>query len=134
MKKPSYILFWVSLIIFLFSLAGSILLNRPIQHKTIYANVTIGDKLGFDVSENSLIFGILPSGSTSTRSVIFTNENDFEVLVKIKATGNIAPLLDFEETVSVKPKEQKNIGITAVSGENELGDYVGFVEFKVFPA
>lgn len=137
MRKVTIIIFWISFGLFLVSLMGSVLLNilnKPLQQKEIYANLTIGDKVGFDVNESSLIFGIITPDSISTRSVIFTNDNDFDVLLKIRARGNIAPLLDFEEEIKVKSKEQKSIGFNALAEGRELGDYEGYVEFKIYAA
>ena len=107
---------------------------RPIHSMSLFATVIIGDSLGFDVNGSALVFGRIAPGGSSTRTILFYNEQPFSVLLTIHPKGDIAPLLSFEDTVRIEPHEQKRIGFSALAAEHPYGSYNGTVTFDVLPA
>lgn len=134
MKRVSYIIFAVSLLILILSIVSYAVNRVPLQTKTIYASVNLSDSLGLDINESVLTFGSVAPGSTVSRNVLFSNDYNFPVIVEIKALGIISPLMEFENFVKIGSLEQKKISFTLSSREYPSGDYDGFVEFNVFHA
>ena len=132
MKQRSYLfLFLLLFLVFLLVFLYGLFFYFPIENRVLYTNVTVGDKIGLDITNESLVFGILTPGGTSTRTVVFSNDHDFDVYVKISVDGSISSFLYFDELVEVKKGEKKTFSFTLVAGQ-DAGEYIGFIRFDVF--
>lgn len=107
-----------------------------VEKYSVYTSITISNSsVGFDVNKTALTFGSIKAGNVARRGMIFTNNYIFPVVVKITTNGNISDLLDYDNPVYADVGETKNITFQVAATENtSLGDYNGYVHFKVFPA
>ena len=132
MKKLVYILLVISILIFFISLAGFFYGNRTLETYNIYTNVNVTNgRIGFDVNGTALTFGVVGEGISSSRNIIFTNNYDFPVIVKINANGGIKSLLRFDDVVRVELGETKKIPFILTPSSNDDGFYDGSITFTI---
>ena len=133
MRRLTYILFALSLFIFLISLRGYFLSMKPIQTQTFYASMNISDSFGFDLNSSALTFGKVAFGGSSARNIKIQNGFDFPVIAVVHAEGDIMPLLNFEEIVKIDKGETKSVPFS-VSALPEIDDgfYSGNVSFELY--
>ncbi|MBD3313202.1 hypothetical protein GF345_02050 [Candidatus Woesearchaeota archaeon] len=90
--------------------------------------VTVGDRLGFDVSGDSLSFGILiPGASTGHRDIIITNNEDYPVKAQFYAYGDMAEWVYLPENMVIIGPESNitfPVGLNVPSG-TQYGNYTG---------
>ncbi len=135
MKKLTYGLFILSIVFLLVSVIAILYLNFPIKVYEYYTSVEVSNEgFGFDLNDSALTFGRVNLGGSSTRSIVFRNEDNFPVIVEIVVYGNISEFISFEESWFFEVNESKSIGFSVfASEESELGFYDGKVYFKVRP-
>ena len=139
-KKTMLIVSAVMFVVVLFVFVTTVMHYWPywfgLQNWELYSNVEVSaDKGGFDLNTTALTMGIIKLGGASRRTINFTNDYDFPVLVKISAKGNITYLLQYETPVFVESGEKISIKFQATSTrETPVGEYEGFVKFKAVPA
>lgn len=133
MKKAAYLIFGLSLILLLISMAW--LLFGDIEEREIYASVNVGERVGFDLNATALTFGNIPKPGSSSRSIIFNNTYGFPVLLSISSEGNISSLIEYENKIKVEPGEEYKVGFSVHSDlSTPAGDYTGIVRIKVRPS
>ena len=99
------------------------------EYAVIYdMNITVGDHVGFDVDNETLAFGMVMSGSTSsTRFILLGNDMDYPLRVEFKASGEFADWIDInnEQTI-LEAHETRKVPVSATApSDAELGDYRG---------
>ena len=95
---------------------------------TINATVSIVEGIsGFDAGNQSLNFAHLSLGNTAMKSFIITADRN--VLVRVRANGDIAQFLNFsEENFYMNSGEYKHVNVTIHIPEHvTLGNYSGKV-------
>ena len=125
LRAISFVVIGLSMIIIfgqLFAVNAYLTEEMPIKLIVSEQNV-----IGFDVNGTALMFGKIPPGSTSTRKIIITNTKNKEVIVILKAHGNVKNYVSFEQNkILLKPFEQREISVFAtVPLNNEREEYTG---------
>ncbi len=142
-KRKNKLIVWLAIAVFVIAFIGFglALLNYSsywfgLERRNFYTNVNItADTGGFDLNTTALTFGKIKIGGSATRNIIFENNYDFPVIVKINSEGSINQLLSYEKEVFVDEEETKKIGFSVTSKASDLlGYYDGFIEFKIIPA
>ena len=133
-KKISFVIFGVSALLFLITFF--LLLNPPNLHTEVYySSVNVTDSIGFDLNSTALIFGNVFPGGALNRNLIFTNQFDFPIVLKIEANGTIKPLLIFDKTIRVGGGETKKIPFEVhIPKDYNQGIYDGYVKVDLFYA
>ncbi len=135
MKKLSYFLFFVSALILLVSFIVYLFFSKPILVRDIYTSVNVTlDSGGFDLNGSALVFGKATLGGSSTRSIIFTNNYSFPLILKMDVNGTISPMVFFEDDVIVNPHEMKKIYFSLVVPQDaQTGLYDGGINIMARP-
>ncbi|GEM_PF-2610565 len=124
----------LSLASLLFALFFYFFHAKVIERNTYYSQIEIGPFLGVDVNSTAFIFGAIPPGSKSRRSIILNNTYDFPVLAKIVPLGDMAKFLDYQEVV-VEGKSARTVSLEAVASEGTpSGVYEGAIEVVLVKA
>jgi len=80
--------------------------------KLIDMKIIVGKNIGFDVTPEYLNFGKVIAGSGSTRTLIISNEYNYNVTANIFIFGKIKEYTQISENyIVVEPKETKSISI-----------------------
>lgn len=116
------VLFVLSILCFLLTLY----LISALEKKEIDLVLRVGEVMGFDVSNASLIFGIVIPGHSSQREIILENDYNFPIYFEFKVKGDIKEFLVFDRIVPLDIGEKKILGVSAVVplGE-EFNNYSG---------
>lgn len=133
MRYLAYFVFVFSLMLFVFSAVIYYFFAVPLDSYEIQASVFIDfNKIGFDVNDSALTFGIVSPGGTSLRKIFIANNYKFPVRVKAISDGEIDYLLDYPAVTRVEPRQQATIPVTIVVPDNfSYGNYSGKVKFLV---
>lgn len=133
MKYLAYFVFVFSLVLFVFSAVIYYFFAVPLDSYEIQASAFVDlDRVGFDVNDSALTFGIVSPGGTSLRKVFIANNYKFPVRVKAIPDGEIDYLLDYPAVTRVEPGQQAAIPVTFVVPNNfSYGNYSGKVKFLV---
>ena len=111
--------------------------NSVVVVETIYfdAHLNVSDHLGFNNDIDKIHFGsvIAQMGGVSERAVIYMNTNNFTVMIKVKATGDIAPYLTApKQDIIVEPQEIIKIPLKVqILPTNEYKELNGIVTLNV---
>ncbi|PIN88991.1 hypothetical protein COU60_04930 [Candidatus Pacearchaeota archaeon CG10_big_fil_rev_8_21_14_0_10_34_76] len=133
--KFYYFIFIFSIIVFLTSIFFFIFNQRDIAFKAIPISVNVTENLGFDLNESALTFGNVFPGGYSERKILFSNDFDFPVLVKLKAKGSVADLISFDESRIVDSRNIIKIPIGIfIPSDAKKGLYEGELIIYVYPA
>jgi hypothetical protein len=109
--------------------------SLPLEHRTVYAQVEVGEGIGIDVNDTALMFGRLDvrRGSSLLRSVVYNNTYDFPVILLLSAQGDVAPFLSFEEKLLVDTGEGVEIQLQAYAAPSVAeGVYTGSFTLTVY--
>lgn len=102
---------------------------------TIKASFEVGDRVGLNVDNDALNFGIILPGGGSKRSINVSNTHPYTIMVKLYKTGNISNFLHFDETTYVTPNEAKEIFFNVgVPSNASSGKYSGEIKIAFFPS
>jgi len=106
--------------------------NQEIQENKYYAEVEVGEIVGFDVNNSALIFGsILPKGSASRR-ITLENTYDFDIVVKFLAEGDISDFF-FKENILIRKGAVEKIGLNVLAPKGtEKGIYSGNISIVIY--
>ena len=119
------VVFIISLIFFMYSwyMNSKIVLER----EEIDAIIEVTSIAGFAVTNESLVFGRLPPGTSSYKDIIITNDYDFPIRVEFKAKGDISDFLVYYDIVYLDIGEEKIIPIETVKipKGTPYGNYTG---------
>lgn len=123
-NKLTILLLIISLVLFL----SVIYINSKVvlKKEEIIATLMVGDKAGFDTNNTALTFGMLTSGSGSSRNLIIENNYNFPIKFEFSVEGNIQRFLVFDEVVYLDIGEEKTVSISTIIATNEsYGNYSG---------
>ncbi len=102
--------------------------------KELQVKFETGKKIGIDVNNTALTFGIVPPGSTSTRELILTNTINKDLKIILKAEGPTKDFISFQENnFLLKSSETKKIFVyttAPLTDENKI--YTGIVKIYSF--
>lgn len=133
--KFYYFIFIFSIIVFLTSISLFVFVQKPIAFKSISISVNVTENLGFDLNGSALTFGNVFPGGYSERKILFNNDFDFPVLVKLKAKGNVAELISFDESRIVDSRKIIEIPIGIfIPSDAKKRLYGGELRIYVYPA
>jgi hypothetical protein len=130
MKNKKTLLFLV-LVVFLLSTTIFLisLFSKPkiLEKKELFVYLTVGDTTGFNISKDSINFGVLSSGNAGSRDDVFVKNNyNFSIDLNINIDGNVSSFVLYDKIVNLKPGEEKNIGFSTIKITNEsYGLYYG---------
>jgi len=129
MQKTLRIITTISIVLSFLVLFHSIFSINAMFIREMPIKIEIGENIGFDVNSTALTFGKIQSGSTSTRKIILTNNEEESIRVILKINGAAERFIQFEQNpVILSPQETKEIGIFATAPENaEKKEYTGEV-------
>ena len=123
-KKLTIFLLILSLVMFL----SVLYINSKIvlKKEEIIATLMVGDKAGFDTNNTALTFGMITSGSSSSRNLIIENTYNFPIKCEFSVEGDIRRFLVFDEVVYLDIGEEKTVSIGTITATNEsYGNYSG---------
>ncbi len=123
-EKIIILIFVASLVIILFSfyLNSRLFLKR----EEVTTTLAVGDRAGIDLNKTALTFGVITSGSVSSRSLLIENDYDFPIKTELRAEGSIKKFLVFEKDVYLEPGENKTVSIGTIDPlGDEFGNYSG---------
>lgn len=136
-RKSKNFLFWFSIFLFVISLLVFcfflfLRFYLILEVKEVPVSFSIGEKVGFDLNQTHLTFGVMPLGVSFSRNIQIENNYDFPIVVNLDAKGNVSDFLFFEKSFVLEKGEVKKIGISVDSSGGELGSYSGkiMVEFR----
>ena len=102
------------------------LFEEVVEVHNLSMRVYVAGRVGVNVENKSLEFGVVPRAASSTRSINLTNYKNFTLKVVFKATGNIAPWVSYPRYVILQPNEMKKINIVVKVPMNaKFGMYNG---------
>jgi uncharacterized membrane protein len=98
---------------------------------TYDAKVIVSDHVGFDVSKDTLSFGMIMPGGSATRKIEVTNNDDVALKIQAKVSGDLRGWISFdmEQGMLIGSGEHKSIvaSIMAPFGAG-YGNYTGKVQ------
>ncbi|MEM2932750.1 MAG: hypothetical protein QW622_00860 [Candidatus Pacearchaeota archaeon] len=91
------------------------------------AYLIVGDKVGFDLSQEYVHFGIVPPNGSSTKDIFIYNSLNKSFKINIEVEGNISNFVYAKDSSRViLPKENKTITLIAIVPANaSYGNYSG---------
>lgn len=106
-----------------------------IQSKEINISfIVVSDRvIGFDVSGESLTFGIVGQGGGGERSVRIDNNREYPIEGFVYLTSELVPLIDVNSTFVVPPSSNYTLDFSLVIPEDyPLGNYSGKVKIDLY--
>ena len=133
MKRLAYVLFVISLVIFLFSIISFFVYNKALDSYDFYTNVNVTlERGGFDLNNTALTFGMVALKGSSTRDLVLNNSYSFPVIISLEAEGEIEQFLSFQKFTIVEPNEEISIPISIIiPGNTVLGMYEGNIKAEI---
>ena len=132
MKKLAFTLFTFAVFIFLLSLVGFFVREKPLQKEVFYVSVNVSDKIGFDLNDSALTFGNVIKGSSARRSIVFSNDYSFPVSVEVSVQGEIEEIISSDKVIFFEAGEVENIPFVVTPNENMPdGFYSGNVTLTI---
>jgi len=131
-KNKSLIAVFCAALIFLSLLMIFFRVYNPILDiRQINSSIIISDKGGFDLSKDTLNFGMVTPGSSASRNIILENSYSFRIRVDIAPNWEMSRFLK-KEVFYIERAENKTFTINAfVPEEIEHGNYTGTVLIKI---
>ena len=121
------------LIFFLIIYSLSLFLYKPLKTEIVPVKFIVGDRLGVDLNATEANFGIVLRKGGGVRKLIIENSYDFEVLLKLFVSKDIAPYIFANETFVLHPDETQKISLILVIPDNAAyGNYSGNVTLKFY--
>ncbi len=123
----SLALFIIALLVFIFSSLQMINSSRILEEREMGAYLIVSDHYGFDLGNDSLRFGMISPGGSSTRGVIIDNGYGQDIKVEIIPKQGMERFIDPVESV-VPEGQTKKIGVSAYAPlDTSYGNYTGNV-------
>ena len=95
--------------------------------KDINATFKIGDVVGLAADSETLNFGIIYPGGTSSKEVTLYHEYSEPLLIKFRYLGDIKYVLNPVEPFYLEPYTERKVGIVAIAKYNQLMNFTGVV-------
>lgn len=94
------------------------------------SNIEEAVMLGFAIEPWNINFGIIPSdGSYGTRSIDFTNSEEIDRRIILKAYGDISSMVVFSKNDFIlKPGEDVSVDVFLYSRDYDAGNYSGEID------
>lgn len=128
-RKEYFIIFFISLILFIFSIW--LWTARPLKVETLNIEFEVGKTFGVTVDTNELNFGRVTPGSSITRNIIIDNTYEEPIRTKILATKNIVDFLFVDSDFIMLPGNKTKIPLTLKIPEDaSFGNYKGKIKFE----
>lgn len=132
-KTLLYLLFFVCLVLIV--IFFYYYLTKPLEIRKVDVKYFVERKVGFDLNSTALTFGIIPPGGTSVRNLSLGNIYDFPIRADIFVDKSLADLIRVKPSADVGPRETEAVAFSLHIPENyTLGNYTGFVIFKIYKA
>ncbi|MBW3003359.1 hypothetical protein KY328_04840 [Candidatus Woesearchaeota archaeon] len=88
--------------------------------------------LNTDVFEDKIVFGTVPAGGSSTRTLNITNDLDRDLRAEFKLSGELAEWVQTPGTMNIPSNGIANFNITVFVPENvEPSDYYGKLKIRL---
>lgn len=103
-------------------------INKDVQElQKIPMDITVQQKIAFNLDTDRLHFGGLPPGDSADRGVDIVNKRDFPLKVRFYMSGEIGGwVLPEDNPVLLQPFENKTVKFTATVPKNAgFGNYTG---------
>lgn len=127
-------------ILFILAILFSIILTEityflyNIEYIKIFdAKLEVSNAIGFALGKQEVDFGLVNAGGSARRYIDVENQGGKEITVQIFMTGNLEKFVSYENYVTIKPNETKNIQFEAFVPEGTAQEkYTGkiFLIFK----
>ncbi|MEM0465409.1 MAG: hypothetical protein QXW97_01760 [Candidatus Pacearchaeota archaeon] len=103
------------------------------ERREVECLVKVDNQIGVAVNGTALVFGVIPPGSYSTKTLHITNVHNGIAKVKIYAKGNIKNFLNVSDNNFILyPNESKELIFRAkIPLGTKYGDYSGKVIFEI---
>jgi len=106
---------------------------KLLDEETFFASVEVGGIVGFDVNATALMFGMVTSGGSSMRKMIFDNDYDSDVLIEFIGEGDFANFFQNKIIKIGKGEIGREINLNAYAPSGtKYGIYDGSVNVKIF--
>lgn len=89
--------------------------------------IQISNSSGWNLETENINFGKLMVGDSSARFINLNNDLDQDIIIKIKAEGEIKDWLSYPEEIILSEKSSKEIEISATAPNMPKGNYTGKV-------
>lgn len=129
--KSLWIVILIAAIVVL-AIIGAYWSFQPIAERSIQAQVTIDNKIGFNLDTDKLYFGRVPENGFSSRDMMVSYDKDAFVI--ITAQGDLAPWIYASEDSFFLPADTSRkvtFNLKPASGM-PLGKYSGVVIFSFY--
>ena len=131
MEKNKFNLIIAGMSVVLIVISVYVLINSPLEMKTLDLSFVVGEHLGFDLNASSLSFGIIMPGGSAVRRVVMQNNYDFPIKVEIYTSKNIRGYVFAEPEHLIESGKTEQISFNLIVPEYmEHGEYSGEVYFK----
>jgi len=102
-----------------------------VEVREIDASIIVSDKIGFDVSKESLTFGEVLIGSSSSRQMSIENNFKFPIRIYVYGKGVMKKFI-VNSVIKIDEGKSKDVKVTAVIPKNtNFGRYEGKVVFEI---
>jgi len=104
-----------------------------VEERVIGSSFIFGERVGFDLNSSALTFGMIKTGSTSTRTIEIKNNKNQEVYVSIYSKGEISDFLKVSDNdFSLSEGQNKTVSFSVTAkNDTEKKKYDGFVIIRV---
>jgi len=102
---------------------------KVVTVQTMPMNITVMNKLGFNLDPGTVHFGGVPPGNCGTRGLWIENKLNKTLIVDIRRYGDIAPWVETNnQTFFIQPLEKTNVKFSACVPYNTTeGNYSGTI-------
>lgn len=114
------IVFFVVAVLFGVGIGGLLFsLATPVERRVLEASIFVAEHVGFDLNDSALTFGTTVPGQVQERAFFVHNFNDFSVVVRLFARGDLAEFLRLSNTSFVlSPGESEQVFASVFLPEN----------------
>ena len=117
-KKLSLILllFFISLIVFIYIIYTN---NKILKMEIIPMSVTFGDRVGFNITNESFLsFGVISEGLSAERNITIENNYQFPVVVSLISNGEISEFISYPRKFYLNKGEKQSVIINVFYPKN----------------
>ena len=102
-------------------------LNFQTDRQVIPVSFVLSENSGFGNAEGEIIFGALKYNQSAARSIVVSNDYDYDIFIKIKIDGEIRDrVIASENNFVLSPNESREVTFTVYShGLTEYRKYSG---------
>lgn len=105
----------------------------PIEKKTIGVRFLVGEHIGFDLNNNEIVLGKIPPGGGASRGMIFKNDYNFSVIIKVYASKDIINYINIVSPFEIGPMNETKLNVSAsIPADMKFGNYSGKLLFETW--